>query len=122
MSCRFVFTCFTLKQNLFGEFWDWEEVVKHPKDLRRSAYSGPGIMTDYLKKVVRNRLSMLGINPDMWVSKSFGEEERKRRERSRKSLLHLLLRHQRKQNMIQLTYQIKMSEEMRQMAKVMGQT
>ena len=67
-----------------GEIWDWEEVVKHPKDLKRSAYSGPGIMTDFLKKVVKNRLSMLGINPDMWVSKSFGEEERKRRERSRK--------------------------------------
>ena len=67
-----------------GEIWAWEEVIKHPKDLKRSAYTGPGIMTDFLKKVVKNRLNMLGINPDMWVSESFGEEERKRRERSRK--------------------------------------
>ena len=41
-------------------------------------------MTDFLKKVVANKLAMLGINPDMWVSDKFTEEEKQRRGRTRK--------------------------------------
>ena len=35
-------------------------------------------MTDFLKDVVRNRLELLGINPDMWVSDTFTEELKKK--------------------------------------------
>ena len=67
-----------------GDLWEWESVVKHPKDLTKASYTGPGNMTDFLKKVVANKLAMLGINPDMWVSDKFTEEEKQRRERTRK--------------------------------------
>ena len=67
-----------------GDLWEWESVVKHPKDLTKASYTGPGNMTDFLKKVVANKLAMLGINPDMWVSDKFTEEEKQRRGRTRK--------------------------------------
>ena len=67
-----------------GEVWEWTDVKKHPKDLIKSDYKGPGNMTEYLKKVVINKLELLGINPTMWVKAQFGENERKRRERNRK--------------------------------------
>ena len=49
------------------DIWAWEEVTKHHRDLPKSAYTGPGIMTDFLKKVVERWLKLLGINPSMWV-------------------------------------------------------
>ena len=67
-----------------GNIWPWSSVYKHPKDLRKEDYEGPGTLTEYLKDVVRNRLDMLGINPEMWVTEKFGEKERKKRERNRK--------------------------------------
>ena len=67
-----------------GEVWGWHNVKKHPKDLTKADYGGPGNMTEYLKKVVINKLGMLGINHMEWVSKQFGEDDRKRRERNRK--------------------------------------
>ena len=69
-----------------GEVWDWQSITKHPKDLSRASYTGPGNMTEFLKKVVMNKLGMLGINPDMWISEKFTDEEKKRRERSRKKV------------------------------------
>ena len=33
----------------------WTEVTEHPNNLKKSAYTGPGIMTDFLKKVVIRR-------------------------------------------------------------------
>ena len=42
-------------------------------------------MTSFLKKVVVNKLDMLGINPDEWIPKHFTETEKKRRERTRKN-------------------------------------
>ena len=41
-------------------------------------------MTQFLKKVVKNRLDMLGINHNNWVDESFSEEERTKREKSKK--------------------------------------
>ena len=38
-----------------GETWPWTEVTEHPNNLKKSAYTGPGIMTDFLKKVVIRR-------------------------------------------------------------------
>ena len=67
-----------------GELWAWQEVIKHPNNLPRFAYTGPGNMTQFLKKVVKNRLDMLGINHNNWVYESFSEEERTKREKSKK--------------------------------------
>ena len=41
-------------------------------------------MTEFLKKVIRNKLDMLGINPEEWTSKHFSEADKKKRERTRK--------------------------------------
>ena len=41
-------------------------------------------MTEYLKMVVVKKLDMLGINPEMWISKQFTEADKKKRERTRK--------------------------------------
>ena len=46
----------------------WHNVKKHPKDMTKGDYTGPGNMTEYLKKVVINKLDMLGINPMEWVN------------------------------------------------------
>ena len=70
-----------------GETWPWTEVTENPNNLKKSAYTGPGIMTDFLKKVVNNLLDSFGINHEEWVDKRFGEEDKKRRER-----LQMLLR------------------------------
>ena len=67
-----------------GNIWPWVEVNKHPRDLPKTAYKGPGNMTEYLKLVVKNVLSKVGINPHMWVKESFTDEKRKRRLRNRK--------------------------------------
>ena len=63
-----------------GETWPWTEVTEHPNNLKKSAYTGPGIMTDFLKKVVKILLDSFGINHEEWVDKRFGEEDKKRRE------------------------------------------
>ena len=72
-----------------GEILYWESITKNPKDLSRAAYPGPGTMTEFLKKVIVNKLGMLGINPEMWVSEKFSEKERKRRERTRKKVTQI---------------------------------
>ena len=67
-----------------SELWPWHEVKKHYKELPKFSYTGPGIMTDFLKKVVKNRLDMLGINHENWVSSAFTGEQRNHRERHKK--------------------------------------
>ena len=67
------------------EMWAWQEVTKHPNNMLRSDYTGPGNnITEFTKKVVKNRLEMLGLNHENWVMESFTEEDRKKRERSKK--------------------------------------
>ena len=51
-----------------GDIWEWHNVKKHPKDLTKGDYKGPENMTECLKKVVINKLDMLGINPMEWVN------------------------------------------------------
>ena len=58
------------------DVWGWDCVNKHPKDLTRASYTGPGNMTSYLKKVLVNKLDKLGINPAEWISKHFTETEK----------------------------------------------
>ena len=67
-----------------GDIQGWANVDKHPKDLTKASYTGPGNMTEYLKMVVVKKLDMLGINPEMWISKQFTEADKKKRERTRK--------------------------------------
>ena len=67
-----------------NDVWPWHEVLRHYKDLPKSAYTGPGVMTDYLKKVIKIRLLMLGINHKQWISESFTSEQRTIRERHKK--------------------------------------
>ena len=67
-----------------GDIWAWEDVTEHWKNLTRSHFPGTGTMTEFLKKVVKNRLGMFGINHKMWVDEAFGKDARKRRERNRK--------------------------------------
>ena len=57
---------------------------KHWKNLPKSAYPGDDNMTEFLKKVAKNRLLGFGINHKEWVSKDFKDATRKRRERNRK--------------------------------------
>ena len=64
-----------------GDVWPWHQVRKHYKDLPKSSYTGPGIMTDFLKRVVENRLSMLGIDHENWVSAAFTDEQRLHRQK-----------------------------------------
>ena len=66
------------------EMWAWQEVTKHPNNRLRSDYTGPGNITEFTKKVVKNRLEMLGLNHENRVMESFTEEDRKKRERSKK--------------------------------------
>ena len=75
-----------------GELWDWQSITKHPKDLSRASYTGPGNITEFLKKVVINKLGMLGINPEMWINEKFTDKEKKRRERTRKKSLQILMK------------------------------
>ena len=37
-----------------GEIWPWREVYKHPRNLEKTVYTGPGLMTEFLKKVIQN--------------------------------------------------------------------
>jgi hypothetical protein len=67
-----------------GDVWGWDNVNKHPRNLTKASYSGPGNMTEFLKTVVRNKLDQLGINHEEWISKHFSEAEKKKRERTRK--------------------------------------
>ena len=66
-----------------GEIWAWSNVYIHPNNLPKAAYTGPGNMTEYLKKVVKNRLEQLGMNHIEWVKDTFTEIDRKKRERTR---------------------------------------
>ena len=69
------------------DLWPWSEVYKHYKELPKSAYTGPGIMTDFLKKVVKKKLDMLGINHNEWITDKFTEADRLHRERHRKKVV-----------------------------------
>ena len=76
-----------------SEIWGWQNVRSHPKDFKKSLYSGPGNITEYLKRVVVNKLEMLGINPDQWVSNLFTKEEKRKRERTRKRSTPNIIEH-----------------------------
>ena len=67
-----------------GDIWEWVNVEKNPKNLNKASYTGPRNMTKFLKKFVKNNLALLGINPDQWVSSQFTDEEKFKRERTRK--------------------------------------
>ena len=67
-----------------GEMWAWQEVTKHSNNMLRTDYTGPGNITEFTKKVVKNRLEMLGLNHENWVMESFTEEDRQKRERTKK--------------------------------------
>ena len=64
-----------------GDVWPWHQVRKHYKDLPKSSYTGPGIMSDFLKRVVEHRLRMLGIDHENWVSMAFTDEQRIHRQK-----------------------------------------
>ena len=66
-----------------SEIWPWSEVDRHPNNLKKSAYSGPGQMTDFLRKVVQKLLEKYGINHEEWVDEKFSDEKKKKRERAR---------------------------------------
>ena len=67
-----------------GEIWPWQQVIKHPRDLAKSCYTGPGLMVNFLKKVIENCLVLSGITHQDHVDEYFTDKERKRRQRKRK--------------------------------------
>ena len=59
-----------------NEMWSWHEVTMHYKNLPKFAYNGPGIMTDFLKEVIKKKLEMFRMNHEQWVTNQFTEEDR----------------------------------------------
>ena len=62
-----------------NHIWAWQEVNKNPKNLKASDYSGPGTITEFLKKVIKARLEQLNIDPADYVSNKFDDKKREDR-------------------------------------------
>ena len=69
------------------DIWPWHQVKKSFQNLRKNEFPGPGNLTEFLKKVIRNFFEEENIDAENHVSELFTDQERKRRQKKRGDLV-----------------------------------